>query len=218
MTAITLPLKKIPGQGRIIQTFFGGREIIPPMFLLLSMPFNLYIYIRLSQGPLLYYNLIGLLPYFWGLVSILYYVRESSRIMEMILEADLDEAERIFRESRVKFRKILVSNCFSSIIMIAVFSYLLVAYGMSPLFIIGLSSITSVGIAVGTIISRNEWGTLLTYILITFAFEASFLIAAFRGPVELTLIFPVSSVSMMYMMIRGIETYDLRGFFERLIN
>ena len=92
MTAITLPLKKIPGQGRIIQTFFGGREITPLTVLLLSMPFNLYIYTQMSQGSLINYNLIGFLPYFWGLVSIIYYIRESSRIMEMILEADLDEA------------------------------------------------------------------------------------------------------------------------------
>ena len=218
MTAITLPLKKIPGQGSIIQTFFGGRNIIPQTVLLLSMPFNLYIYSRLSQGPLLYYNLIGLLPYFWGFVSIIYYVRESSRIMEIILEADLDEAERIVEESRVKFRKILVSTCFSSIIMMAVFSYLLIAYGMLPLFIIGVSSITSVGIAVGTIISRYELGALLTYIFMAFAFEAASLFLALRGQGALNVIFPIVSIIFVYSCIRQVERYDLRSFFERVIN
>ena len=218
MTAITLPLKKIPGQGSITQTFFGGSGIMPPTVLLLSMPFNLYIYTRMSQGILLYYNLIGLLPYFWGLVSIIYYVRESSRIMKVILEADLDEAERIFVESRVKFGKILVSNCFSSIIMMAVFSYLLIAHGMSPLFIIGLSSITSVGIAVGTIISRNELGTLLIYIFMAFAFEVASLFLALRGQWAIDIIFPVVSVMFVYSCLSQLERYDLRSFFERVIN
>jgi hypothetical protein len=66
--------------------------------------------------------------------------------------------------------------------------------------------------------SRYDWKRTLGYFFLVFSFEASFLIAAFRGPVELALIFPASSVSMMYVTLRGIETYDLRGFFERLIN
>jgi hypothetical protein len=218
VTAITLPLKKIPGQGSIIQTFFGGRDIMPLTVLLLSMPVNLYIYVRLSQGPLLHYSLIGLLPYFWGFVSIIYYVRESNRIMEIILEADLDEAERIVEESRVKFRKILASNCFSSIIMTAVFSYLLVAYGMLPLFIIGVSSTTSVGIAVASIISRNEWGTLLTYIFMVFAFEAASLFLALRGQGALNVISPIASIIFVYSCLSQVERYDLRSFFERVIN
>lgn len=218
MTAITLPLKKIPGQSTRLPTFFGGRKITAPMVLLLTTPFNIYLYIRLSQRILLYYSLICLLPYFWGIVSIIYYIKESSRMMDMILEADLDEAERIFKESRVKFRKILVSNCFSSIIMMAVFSYLLIAYGMLPLFIIGFSSITSVGIAVAAIISQYELGTLLIYIFTAFAFEAASLFLALRGQWALDVIFPVVSIMFVYSCLRQVERYDLRSFFERVIN
>lgn len=218
MTAITLPLKKIPGQDSIIQTFFGGRKIIPQTVLLLSIAFNLYIYSQLGQGPLRYYNLIGLLPYFWGFISIIYYVRESSRIMETILEADLDEAEKIVKESGVKFRKILVSTCFSSIIMMAVFSYLLIAYGMLPLFIIGVSSITSVGIAVASIISRYELRTLLTYTFMALAFKVASVFLALRGQGMLNVIFPVVSIIFVYSCIRQVERYDLRSFFERVIN
>ncbi len=217
MTAITLPLKKIPGQGRIIQTFFGGRDVMPPMVLLLSMSFNLYIYVRMSQGILIYYNLFGLLPYFLGIVTIIYYVRESGRIMETILEADLDEAERIVEKSRVKFRKILVSNCFSSIIMMAVFSYLLKSYGMLPLFIIGMSSITSVGISVASIISRYELRALLTYTFVVFASEAASLFLALRGQGVFTILFPIISISFVCSYLRQVEKYDLRSFFERVI-
>lgn len=217
MTAITLPLKKIPGQGSIIQTFFGGRDIMPLTVLLLSMPVNLYIYVRLSQGILLYYNLFGLLPYFWGIVSIIYYVRESSRIMEIILEADLDEAERIFEKSKVKFRKILVSNCFSSIIMMAVFSYLLIAYRMLPLFTIGVSSLTSVGIAIASI-SRYELRALLTYTFTLFSSEAASLFLAFKGQGVSAVLFPIISIIFACSCLHQVEKYDLRSFFERVIN
>jgi hypothetical protein len=217
VTAITLPLKKIPGQGSIIQTFFGGRDIMPLTVLLLSMPVNLYIYVRLSQGILLYYNLFGLLPYFWGIVSIIYYVRESSRIMEIILEADLDEAERIFEKSKVKFRKILVSNCFSSIIMMAVFSYLLIAYRMLPLFTIGVSSLTSVGIAIASI-SRYELRALLTYTFTLFSSEAASLFLAFKGQGVSAVLFPIISIIFACSCLHQVEKYDLRSFFERVIN
>lgn len=217
MTAITLPLKKIPGQGSIIQTFFGGRDIMPLTVLLLSMPVNLYIYVRLSQGPLLHYSLIGLLPYFWGFVSIIYYVRESNRIMEIILEADLDEAERIFEKSKVKFRKILVSNCFSSIIMMAVFSYLLIAYRMLPLFTIGVSSLTSVGIAIASI-SRYELRALLTYTFTLFSSEAASLFLAFKGQGVSAVLFPIISIIFACSCLHQVEKYDLRSFFERVIN
>jgi hypothetical protein len=217
VTAITLPLKKIPGQGSIIQTFFGGRDIMPLTVLLLSMPVNLYIYVRLSQGILLYYNLFGLLPYFWGIVSIIYYLRESNRIMEIILEADLDEAERIFEKSKVKFRKILVSNCFSSIIMMAVFSYLLIAYRMLPLFTIGVSSLTSVGIAIASI-SRYELRALLTYTFTLFSSEAASLFLAFKGQGVSAVLFPIISIIFACSCLHQVEKYDLRSFFERVIN
>jgi hypothetical protein len=138
--------------------------------------------------------------------------------MEIILEADLDEAKSIVEESGVKFRKILVSNCFSSIIMMGVFSYLLIAYGMLPLFIIGVSSITSVGIAVGTIISRYELRALLTYIFMAFAFQGASLFLALRGKWALNVIFLIVSVMFVYSCLRQVERYDLRSFFERVIN
>lgn len=218
MTSITLPLKKMPGQRPRLPTFFGGRKITAPAVLLLTAPFTLYLYLQLSQGTPLSYNLIGLLPYLWGSISIAGYIRKSSRAMETMIEADLDEAERILIESRNYFRKLLISNIAFSIILITIFSFYLITHGGTFLFIIGLSSVASIGIALSSIMSMYDWKRTLDYILIAFAFEAAFLLAAFRAPLVLTLIFTASSVSMMYRILREIETYDLRGFFERLIN
>jgi len=218
MTAISLPLKKIPGQDMKSLTFFGGRANTAPAVLLFTLPFNIYLYLQLSQGSLLYYNLIGFLPYIWCLVSIIYYIKESGRTMENIFEADFNEAGRIFEESKVNFRMILVSNCFSSIIMMAVFSYLLIAYGMLPLFIIGVSSITSVGITTAAILSRYKVKRVLIYISAVLAFEAVSLFLVLRGHWELGVIFPVVSIVFVYSCLRRVKGYDMRSFFERVIN
>jgi len=219
MTSITLPLKEIPGQRPRLPTFFGGRKITMPAVFLVTVPFTLYLYLRLSRGSMLSHNIMGLLPYFWGSVSIANYVKKSSRAMEMIIEADLDEAERVFEAFRIYFRHVLLSNGFISIIIMTVCSYLLISHGRLTLFIVGWSSITSIGVIIfSSAISRYEWKWTLTYIFLAFAFEAAFLIAAFRGPWELNLIFPVAYLIMLYVLLRKIDAYDLRSFFEGVMN
>ena len=102
--------------------------------------------------------------------------------------------------------------------MMAAFSYLLIAYGMLPLFIIGVSSITSVGIAVASIISRYELRALFTYTFMALAFEAASLFLALRGQGALNIIFPIVSIIFVYSCLSQLERYDLRSFFERVIN
>ena len=218
MTSITLPLKKIPGQTTRLPTFFGGRKITALAVLLTTTPFTLYLYLRLSQGTPLSYNLIGLLPYLWGLVSISGYISKSSRAMERMIEADLDEAEDIFMESSYYFRKLLMSNIVFSIILTAIFSYYFITKGGKLLFITGLISVASIGIDISSIMRMCDWKSTLDYFILAFLFESVFLIFVFNGPVWLVLIFPASSVLMMDMILRGVKEYDLRSFFERVIN
>lgn len=218
MTAITLPLKKMPGQTTRLPTFFGGRKITVLAVLLFTLPFTMYLYLHLSQGTILSYSLIGLLPYLWGLVSIAVYIRKSSRAMERMMEADLDEAEDIFMESSCYFRKILRSNIVFSIILTDIFSYYFITKGGKPLLITGLISVASVGIAMSSIMRMVDWKSTRDYFILTFLFETVFLMVAFQGPIWLALTFPVSSVLMMGMMRRRINDYDLRSFFERVIN
>ena len=218
MTAITLPLKKMPGQTTRLPTFFGGRKITAPAVLLFTLPFTLYLYLQMSQGTILSYSLIGLLPYLWGVVSIAVYIKKSSRAMERMMEADLDEAEDIFMESSCYFRKTLRSNIVFSIILTDIFSYYFITKGGKPLFITGLISVASVGIAMSSIMRMCDWKSTVNYFIITYLFEHVFLICVLNGPVWLPLAFPVSSVLMMGMMRRRINDYDLRSFFERVIN
>ena len=218
MTAITLPLKKMPGQTTRLPTFFGGRKIMAPAVLLSTVPFTIYLYLHLSQGVMLSYSLIGFLPYLWGLVSIAVYIRKSSHAMERMMEADLDEAEDIFIESSCCFRKILRSNIIFSLIVTDIFSYYFIANRGKPLFITGLISVASVGIAMSSIMRMGDWKSMVNYFILTYLFEHVFLICVLNGPVWLPLIFPVTSVLMMGLMLRRIREYDLRSFFERVIN
>ncbi|MDH5792790.1 MAG: hypothetical protein OEZ44_11480 [Candidatus Bathyarchaeota archaeon] len=218
MTSITLPLKKIPGQTPRLPTFFGGRTAMAPLILLLTIPFTLYLYYRLSQGILLLYNLIGLLPYFWGFISIIDYINKSNCVMEKLIEADLDEAEKVHETFKEYFRRVVVSNGFNSIILITVFYWFILAYGGTSIYIIGISSITSTGLALASTMTGYDAKTVLASICLVCAFEAAFLIMSLSGLLELNLIFPVASLIIVYTFLRRVEGYDLRSFFERVIN
>ncbi len=218
MTSITLPLKKIPGQTPRLPTFFGGRTAMAPLMLLLATPFTLYLYYRLSQGILLLYNLIGLLPYFWGFISIIDYINKSNCVMEKLIEADLDEAEKVHETFKEYFRRVVVSNGFNSIMLITVFYWFILAYGGTSIYIIGISSITSTGLALASTMTGYDAKTVLASICLVCAFKAAFLTMTLRSMWQLDLIFPVASLIIMFSFLRMIERYDLRSFYERVIN
>ncbi|MFQ6076103.1 MAG: hypothetical protein ACE5Z5_08220 [Candidatus Bathyarchaeia archaeon] len=217
MTSITLPLKKFPGQTRQVPTFFGGRALFAPTVLLLTTPFTLYTY-YLSCCSLLSYNILGLLPYLWGGVSIAGCIRKSSYAFEELFEADLNQAQQIFDETRNYFRGVLISNIFFSIILITVFSYSLIVYREVSLFTIGLSSIMSMEIALASILSQSNVKGILTYICIVCASESLFLLIAFRGLWMFNLILLACGLLGLFLCLNLVERYDLRSFFERVIN
>lgn len=218
MTSITLPLKKFPGQTGRLPTFFGGIPLVAPMILLLTVPFTLYIYYHLIHDSWFSYNLLGLLPYIWGGVSIAGCAKKSRQSVDKLLEADLDEAEKIFGVTRDYFRKVLVSNIAFSIILMIVFSYSLIFYGTLTLFIIGLSSVISMEIALAPILSQSNVKRTITYVCFVCASEAAFLLITFRASWMFDLLFLVGSSLSLLLSMHKIDGYDLRSFFERVIN
>jgi len=218
MTSITLPLKKFPGQTGRFPTFFGGIPLVAPMILLLTVPFTLYTYYHLIQESWLSYNLLGLLPYIWGGVSITGCAKKSRQSVDKLLKADLDEAEKIFGVTRDYFRKVLVSNIAFSIILMIVFSYSLIFHGALTLFIIGLSSVISIGITLALILSQSNVKITITYVCLVLASEASFLLITLRGLWAFDLLFLVASFLILFLRLHRIKGYDLRSFFERVVN
>jgi len=218
MTSITLPLKKFPGQTPQVPNFFGGRLFVAPMILLLTIPFTLYLYYHLNYDSLLSYNLIGLLPYLWGGISIAGCIKKSNYAVEELFEADLNEANKIFNKTKNHFRGVLISNIVFSIILIIVFSYSFIVYRKLSLFIIGLSSIMSINIALPSILSQSNVKRIFIYICLVCASEAVFLLITFRGLWMFDLIFFLGSLLSLFLCLNRVDRYDLRSFFERVIN
>lgn len=218
MTSITLPFKKFPGQARRAPTFFGGRSLVAPLTLLLTMPFTLYLYYHLSYDSLLSYNLLGLLPYLWGGISIGNCIRKSDDSVEELFKANLSEAQQIFDKTRNYFRNVLMSNIAFAIITIIVFSYSLIVYRTLSLFIVGLSSITLIEIVLDSVLSRSDVKRMFAYLCFVLASEAAFLLTTFRGLWMLDLIFLAGSLLSLFLCLHRVDGYDLRSFFERVVN
>lgn len=215
MTSITLPLKEFPGQTRRVPTFFGGRSLLTPMILLLAIPFTSFLFYHLSHVSLLS-ELLGLLPHLWGSVSVVYCIKKSNVSIEKLSEASLSEAQHIFDKNKNSFRSIIILTIAFFIELIIVFTYSLLVHGTLSLFIIGSSSITMIGIALSSFVSRLKMTFI--YICLICASWAAFLLMTFKGLWMFALIFLVGSLLNLFLCLRRIERYDLRTFFERVIN
>lgn len=218
MTSITLPLKKFPGHTRHAPTFFGGRSLVTPMVLLFTIPFTLYLYYHLSYDSLLSYNLLGLLPYIWGSISIFDCVKKSGDSIEELFEADLSKAKQIFDKTKNHFRSVLITNITFSIINFIVLSYSLIVYRELSLFIVGLNSIISIEIALASILSCYEIKRIFIYICLICVSEVVFLLITFRGLWMFYLIFLIGIFLSLLLCLHLIDKYNLRSFFERVIN
>jgi hypothetical protein len=214
MTSITLPLKKFPGQEWRVPTFFGGRSFFTPMILLLTTPFTLYLYYLLSCDSLFSYNLLGFLPYVLGIVLIADCIKKSKYAVEGLVEASLSEANKIFDETMKNLRGLFILK----IIYITLFSLLIILYGEISLLIIGLSSVISIGFTFSSLFTPSDLKRLFIYICFVFASEAMFLLITFRGLWMLYMVFLVGVFLNLFLCLHRIDRYDLRSFFEKVVN
>jgi len=218
MTSITLPLKRIPGQTQQAPTFFGGRSLVAPMILLFTAPFTLYLYCHLNYNSLLSYNLLSLLPYFWGGILIADWVKKSSDSVKELFEADLNDAKQIFDKNKNYFRRVLVLYATFSIITIIIYSYSLILFKNPSLFIISLISIISIEFALASIMSQSNIKRVFSCICLVGASETAFIFITFKGLWIFNLIFLVVSFLHSLLCLNKIDKYDLRSFFERMIS
>ena len=193
MTSITLPLKRIPGQTHQVPTFFGGRSFVVPLVLIFTAPFTLYLYYHLSYNSLLSYNLLGLLPYLWGGISIADWIKNSSGSVEELFKANLNEAKQIFDKTKNHFRMILILNIILSIITIIICSYSIMLYKNLSLITISLISIISIEFTLASVLSQSNVKRIFSYILLVGASETAFTFITFKGLLVFNIIFLVNS-------------------------
>ena len=218
MTSITLPLKKFPGQKQRIPALFGGRLLVTPLALLITIPFTLRLYHHLSSNSLLSYNLLGLLPYLWGSITIAYYMKKSCDTTEKLFKANLSEAQIIFERGKKVFKRILKLSIVISLLNILVGAYPFILYGNLSPFIITISSITSLEMALAsTILGLSTARRIIAYISFVSASEAVFLFITLRGLGIFELIFLVVILFSPLSCLHYLDGYDLRKFFQSMV-
>lgn len=218
MTSITLPLKKFPGQKQHFPTFFGGRLLVAPLILLLTVPFNMYLYYSLCSNSILSYNLVGLLPYLWGSISIAHCIKKSINAAEKLFEADLNESRQIFERNKNDFRRILFLNILLFIVYVISISYSFILYNKLSLFIISIMSITSVEIALASFfLNVFNVKQMLAYICFVCVSEAALLLLTLQSSWVFGIIIQVEGLLSFLSCLHQVEVYDLQKFIQRMI-
>ena len=215
MTSITLPLKKFPGGVQRIPAFFGGRLLVTPLTLLINLPFTLCLY-HLSSNSLL--NLLGLLPYLWGGITIAYYTKKSCDTVGKLFKANLSEAQLILERGKKGLRRILKLSITLSILNILLGAYPLLLYGKLSPFIVTISAIMSLEMALAsTILGLSTARRIIAYTSFVGASEALFLFITLRGLGIFELIFLVVIYLSPLSCLHHLDGYDLRKFFQSMV-
>ncbi|MFB0543775.1 MAG: hypothetical protein ACETVR_03240 [Candidatus Bathyarchaeia archaeon] len=218
MTSLTLPLKKFPGQIQKIPTLFGGRLLVTPLTLLITVPFTLCLYYYLSPNSLLSYNLLGLLPYLWGSITITYHMKRSCDTTEKLFKANLSEAQIIFERGKKVLKRTLSWSIVISILNILISAYPFILYGNLPPFIITITSIKSLEIAlISIILGLSSVKRIIAYLSFVSSSEAAYLFITFWGSWIFDLIFLVVSLLSLLSCLHYLDRYDLRRFFQNIV-
>ena len=201
MTSITLPIKKFPGQKQQILTFLGGRFLVTSLTLLITAPFTLFLYHHLSSDSLLSYNLLGLLPYFFGVISIIH--------TRTFFKACLSKVLLIFVRGKEVISRIIKLNILISILNIFMGAYQFILYGKLSLFIISINSFTSIELALASIVlGLSTARRIITYLSFVIASEVVFLFITLWGVWLFDLVFMVVSLLSLLSCLYHLDGYN----------
>lgn len=201
MTSITLPIKKFPRQKQQILTFLGGRFLVTSLTLLITAPFTLLLYHHLSSDSLLSYNLLGLLPYFFGVISI---ARTRT-----FFKACLSKVLLIFVRGKEVISRIIKLNILISILNIFMGAYQFILYGKLSLFIISINSFTSIELALASIVlGLSTARRIIAYLSFVIASEVVFLFITLWGLWLFDLIFMVVSLLSLLSCLHHLDGYN----------
>ena len=120
MTAITLPLKKFPGQMMDREIYFGGLKTAQPLVLTISIPFALYTVTVSNSSSPAWLMIFSLMPLIWALISHVYYVVKTQRSGKTLLDASLVELRQLFNMERAYFNRVTILGVFMSLASLGV--------------------------------------------------------------------------------------------------
>lgn len=217
MTSITLPLKKIPGQRTHYPTFFGGRSFVAPATFLLTIPFTLYTFYTFSHESAFLRNMSGLSPYLWGTLLMACWIKKSRETLEKLIEANLQEAERIFTKNKNYFKKGIFLTILFSFILLSLFSYSLLFTDKLSLFKVFLISIISINTALASFFIDSNIIHIYTHLSFVLSVEFIALLLILRGLWAFNLILLICSYLTLFLFLDQVNCYKLRSFFEKVV-
>jgi len=215
MTAITLPLKKFPGQ-KTHSIYFFGWPIVQILTLLVTIPFTIYIYL-LKHNILPYQTYIALLPIFSGSLILLTYFYSYIISEEGLQKYTLDELEEKFQKIKGYFNKMMLFNFSVLAISIGFTGYYYIKYNDLSIIFICMSSIVFSHLIIESMTANiYKLNKLFSYILIVLLYEIISVLSVHLS-ITLSYLIIVFSICRLLIINRDLQFSELRDFLNNII-
>jgi hypothetical protein len=216
MTAITLPLKKFPGQ-KTHSIYFFGWPIVQLLTLLVTIPFTIYIYLLKHNILLPYQKYIALLPIFSGSLILLTYFYSYIISEEGLQKYTLGELEEKFQKIKGYFNKMILFNFSVLAISIGFTGYYYIKYSDLSIIFICMSSIVFSHLIIESMTANiYKLNKLFSYIIIVLLYE---IISVLSVHLSITLSYVIIAFSICRLLVINIDLQfsELRDFLKNII-
>ena len=218
MTAITLPLKKFPGQTIEREIYFGGLKTAQPLVLATLTLFAFYaLRLSMSRTPVLV-MIFSLMPLIWAMVSYVYYVVRTRISGRTLLDASLVELNQLFHKEKVYFNRVSILG--------AIMTFASLGVAMNQFY--GARDVTSLSVTVVSVLAFQIYigsiikglfskKDILRYCALTVLLEASALLLV-HIDYKLVLLVLVLSMTCILLSRRALRNLGLNVFLQKTVS
>ena len=218
MTAITLPLKKFPGQTIDREIYFGGLKTAQPLVLTISIPFTLYTMIISNSSSPAWLMIFSVMPSIWALASYVYYVINTQRSGKTFLDSSLVDLKKLFDMERAYFNKVTILGVLISIASLGVTVNWFFSVGEITILSTSVISALTFQIYIGSII-KGLFNTkdILKFGGLTLLLEVSALLLLH---IDYRLVLLILILSMIQLVIskRALRNLGLNNFLHKTVS
>jgi len=218
MTAITLPLKKFPGQTMDREIYFGGLKTAQPLVLIISIPFALYALIFSYASSPDWLMIFSLMPLIWAWISHIYYIVKAHRSGKTLLNATLVELEQLFNIERAYYIKVTILGILIIIASVSVALSWFYLVGEVTVFLPSIVSVLAFLMYIGSILTGLfRTSKIWKYGGLTLLLEASTLLLPKIG---YKLVLFVFALSMMWLVMfyTSLRNLELNNFLQKTVS
>lgn len=217
MTAITLPLKRFPGQTMDREIYFGGLKTAQPLVLTISIPFALYTLTISNSSSPAWLMIFSLMPLIWALISHVYYVVKAQRSGNTLLDASLVELKQLINMERAYFNRVTILGVFITIASLGVALNRFYSVGEISVLSTSVVSALAFQMYIGSVV-KGLFSTMdiLKYGGLTLLLEASAL-PLLHIDYKLVLLILALSMIQLAMSKRALRNLGLNNFLQKTV-